>query len=222
MCRYLEERGLLAEARADGWWALPPEPRQAELVAWLAELADNGGEDVAEEHRPQFTRADLDALGWRRVPHGGARLCIPWRTPAGVVQTIQRRRLDAGEPRYVFLPGRATRWPFGVERLRDAGPGAIVALCEGALDALALRRIARSRGVEAVALGLPGAATWKPEWSELCRGRRVVLAFDADAAGDKATAVLEHELVRFGCRVSAEAPVGVKDWAATLAAEVAA
>ncbi|MCR4340114.1 MAG: toprim domain-containing protein [Gemmatimonadaceae bacterium] len=217
--RYLEGRHLLAEAKADGWFALPPAPRQGELVRWLAELGDHGAEDVAPEHAPSWKRADLEALGWLpRIPHGAARLCIPWRSPDGLVTTIQRRRLDDGRPKYVFPDGRGARWPYGVERLRDGAPIAIV---EGAIDAVALRALCRMYSVNRDVIGLPGVTGWRDDWAELLSGREVFLALDADKAGEDAVARLA-EVAAGAVKVLRWTPTGGGDWCDELARHVAA
>lgn len=211
-CSYLESRHLLAEARAAEWFALPPVPQQTGLMAWLATLADTAGADVAREHAPGWTREDLEVLGWLpRIPQPHNRLCIPWRDPSGRVTTVQRRRLDGGKPKYYFPDGRGAAWPFGIERLRDGAPVAIV---EGAGDTLAYRTLCRMHGIDRDVIGLPGTQGWQPQWAELLRGREVIVALDADDAGERAAVKLAEVARQAGARsVRRVVPNGPGDWA---------
>ena len=199
--RYLGKRGLLDEARADGWAALDPAPR---------------GEVVASMLREHFG-ADARATGLvrddGRLARPEHRLLIGWRDPAGRLATLQRRRLDAGEPKYVFPLGRPPRWPYGVERLDGTSAGVPVVFVEGAVDVLAARALARHAGRERVVLGLPGVSGWRPEWATLAAGRHAFVALDADAAGDAAVPRIARDLLAAGATgVERLRPVGAKDW----------
>lgn len=210
---YLDRRRLLEAAYEDGWRALPlRRDPQRELVLSLYQAVD-GRDDVPEEHRPRFTRPDLDGCGFFAdggFVHPANLVCIPWRDQDGRVQTVQRRRLDEGKPKYVFPNGRRPALPYGIERLV---PGADVVLVEGAVDAIAIRPLAAQLLGGAVPLGIPGTSGWLDGWAEIVRGRRVLLAFDADDAGDRAAAELGQKLTA-AAAVERIRPRGRKDWAA--------
>jgi DNA primase len=207
---YLRWRGLEVEAEADGLRGLPTDARP--LVRALLDTFDRKELELAGVLRPGH-----DAIDWPEWP-----LLVPWRSRFGRIQCMQRRRVDNGSPKYRSPRGRAPRTPFGVHLLVDAlaqSARAEVILAEGALDCLARRAIARGRGEASVVLGVYSAAS--PERGlpiDLLDGRRVVLALDNDAAGDRACDRLA-EVLRF---VAAELirerpPVGPKDWAEALA-----
>ena len=203
---YLRARGLLDEARADGWAALAPD-----AASLLLETFD--------EHA---IRAGL-VTHTRTFRHPENRLAIPWRDRAGSVVTLQRRRLDGGDPKYVFPPGRAARDPYGVELLADAPADAPLAFVEGAIDVLALRVLFRLRGAAVVALGIPGVTGWRESWAALARGRAVLVATDADQAGEQAAERIASATRAAGAAsVRRARPNGAKDWAELLAARVAA
>lgn len=213
---YLDGRRLLAQARADGWFALPAAPYQRSWAELLLALAERGNDDIEDAaHRVRWTRPDVDTCGMfaRRTmfAHAHNRLCIPWRDRDGRVQTLQRRRLDAGEPRYVFPAGRRPSWPYGVERLHEGVP---LVLVEGAIDVLAARALYARLGAARDVIGLPGATGWRPEWADLGLGRVVLLALDADAAGERAAGGIARDLYAAGAaRVVHVRPIGAGDWA---------
>lgn len=198
VCGYLDGRGLLAVAREDGWFSIGPAAGEmltsmfgSELVARCG-LTDQSG-----------------ALKWPQHT-----LAIPWRTRAGLVQTIQRRHLGDCDPkrRYVFPTGRGPAEPYGVDRLRTIGPIAIV---EGAMDVLAWRASAPPTRYE-TPLGVPGVSGWKRDWDALAKGRIVSIAYDADEAGEREVTKLMNRFLDAGAsrcrRVTPSAP-GAKDWA---------
>jgi DNA primase len=208
VCAYLARRGLLDEAQRDGFAALPV----AEFhPAWVRLLRDALERDL------------VDASGLLRrdaFVFPDHRLVIPWRTPDGELDTLQRRKLigDA-EPRYVFPSGVGPRFPFGVDALGKNGPDTPIAFVEGALDVLAARALYRQDGIDRVPLGLPGVNGWRREWSEFARGRAVFLAFDGDEAGDRAVGPIADDLEAAGAaRVFRARPVGGKDWGAIIEA----
>lgn len=194
VARYLDGRGILEWARADGWFAMGAHSASA-LSQFSPEilhrcgLADVSGRMMWPEHA----------------------LAIPWRNARGEVQTIQRRHLgdcDAGR-RYVFPTGRGPSSPYGIDRLPDAGPVAIV---EGAVDVLA-RRMLDEQGWTTV-LGAAGVSGWRAAWDEIIRERIVLIAFDRDEAGDREATKLADRFYAAGASVVRRAtPTRGKDWA---------
>lgn len=215
---YLGRRGLLAAARREGWWALPPAPFARTSALMLREAAA-GAHLVGREHRPGFSEGDLAACGLfagDALRHAEHRLVIPWRDPKGRTDTIQRRRLDGRTPKYVFPTGRRPRWPYGVERLRDGVP---VVLVEGAIDVLALRWLDAGTGVDRDVLGIPGGTSWDRRWDGLLAGRKVWMGTDDDAAGDRAAETwCEVALAGGASEVLRLRPAEGKDWAEILQA----
>ena len=195
-------------------------------------LLDGAGDEVFAVTPPTFeklrravqaaaepvTLAALEASGLQRkqrLCHPANVLAIAWRDPEGRIDTLQRRRLDDGRPKYVFPSGRAPRFPFGVERLR---PGVAVVLVEGALDALARRALDGLAGIDRDVVGVPGASSWAPEWGAYLEGREVGVAADADAAGDRAARMWADAAWRAGARVVRRLrPRIANDWGEILA-----
>lgn len=190
---YLLGRGLLGAAVSDGWFAIRPS-----AGAMLCQL-------FGEDPKLAGLVGDDGALRWPE--HA---LCIPWRTPDGTIQTIQRRHLGEcdAKRRYVFPTGRGPAHPYGIERL---GKGPIV-LVEGAMDVLARRSIDRL-GWSTV-LGVPGVSGWRSAWDELVKDRIVTIAFDDDEAGNRESLKLGDRFYKAGAaRVRRSVPTRGKDWA---------
>jgi DNA primase len=209
VARYLDARGVFADAEAIGVCGLPTDTR--ELVKTLLATFDR-----AELERAGVLRTGLDAIEWPRAP-----LLIPWRDRYGRITCIQRRRIDGGSPKYLSPPGRAPRAPFGMDLLAVAltqhGEDCEVAFVEGAIDTLARRRIARSCGENVAVLGVYSAASpCEGLPLDLLAGRSVLLALDDDAAGERACAKLAARLQGVARALVRERPTEAKDWADAL------
>jgi DNA primase len=214
--RYLARRKLLDVAIEDGWAALPP-PGEAQ-AAWARVLRDLFGAPALA----------LSGLTWERdgeltLAYPKHRLVIPWRSPDGAVLTLQRRRIDRiAERKYVFPAGRPARFPYGIERLRAWSEHAgepVLAIVEGAVDALAFRWLARRDRFACIELGLAGVQSWDAAWARHA-GERAVIGLDADQAGHLAVGGIAHDLVLAGVeRLERWKPRAGKDWADTVMEE---
>lgn len=243
VCAYLDGRGLLDLARAEGWAALPA-PESGAAPSWcrmLRDVARGLADDLdvpralVEAELAQIARADGEGF-W----HCAHRLVIPFRSPEGVIYTWQRRSLDDRRDKYVFPRsrdaeegpdaragrGRSARWPYGVERLAAAPADAPIAFTEGALDAAALRALDAADGRNRIVLGVPGIGAWGDGFFATYAAQRVaVVATDDDRhrppeqnEGEKAAKRWGADLWRAGAKdVERERPTASKDWAEALA-----
>lgn len=100
----------------------------------------------------------------------------------GRLWSINLRRINGQEPKYVKAKGSANA-VFVAGEIR---PSTLVVLVEGEIDALSLYQETRGFNVAAVATG-SSTGGYLPRWiSMIACGRAVVLAFDADQAGEQA------------------------------------
>lgn len=135
------------------------------------------GEAVAASYRLGVVRSP--PIGYERYT---GRLCLPYLTPAGVVNArfrcLRPRPHDckeAGHGKYVGLEGYETSL-YNVLDLSK--PGDAVCVTEGELDAVTLSMC----GIAAVAV--PGATNWKKHFGRcLDDFARVLVIGDGDAAG---------------------------------------
>ena len=108
--------------------------------------------------------------------YGRHRLIIPYIDEKRRPFFFQARAMDKDVvPKEINLHGGQIPFPYNKEAL-DGKPGTVY-LCEGAIDTLTLL----GHGFDAV--GIPGANTFKPEWADMFKSKKVMLCLDNDAAG---------------------------------------
>ena len=213
VCQYLQRRKLLGLAPEFELFALPERAKQPEVIEHLRKTFEV--ETLAA--CGIIRRKKSGAFEMRQLQWSNHRLCIPWTSPSGQVEALQRRTLDSSKPKYVFASGVAPMHPFGIERLKEVAKDHPIAFVEGALDVLALTSICRREGFALVPLGLPGVSTWRESWGEICRGREVYVALDNDKAGTEAFAELAPKLHEVGAsQIHWWQPTSGKDWGDTL------
>lgn len=147
---------------------------------------------VCELCNPDRTfRRMVDYWGAERVFHSGltwGKLGVPERLiwtsytlvfpfyDKGAIIYIQGR-LFKGEPKYLNLRG-ITKPLYNIDCIKTLGTGAIIHMCEGIPDALALE------GKDLPAIAVLGANSFRVEWVELFLKYDVVLIPDGDAGGE--------------------------------------
>jgi hypothetical protein len=134
---------------------------------------------------------------------GGAAILFPMIDRAGALAACNGRYIRDGAKPKARTGGEVSRGVFGTY---GALHGEIVAVCEGALDALTLAAC----GFPAIALGGCNLPAWLPAAIAF---KRVLIASDADEAGDRAalewTANLQN---RAGARCARLTPYRAKDF----------
>jgi hypothetical protein len=135
------------------------------------------GDREAPGGRERWKGFDLLALSVFGVQRQGGGVNIPYLTEAAEHYRTKRFP-DGGEIRSYWLGESKPQIPYGLETLRWGGRTLL--LTEGESDALALRMSFQRTAV----LGLPGARSWRPAWSEYAARFEVVyMSFDRDRAG---------------------------------------
>ncbi len=209
VCRYLQVRKLLELALEFGLFAIPDRSKQAEVISQLCKTFEP--ETLLKCGLVNRNKQGCYTL--RQLQWSEHRLCIPWTSASGQVEALQRRCLDSSKPKYVFPSGVAPMHPFGIEQLRTVPKDHPIAFVEGALDTIALTTICRREGYSIIALGLPSVDGWRESFRDLCRGRVVYVALDADDAGEDAVGVIGLEAHLSGAaQVIRWAPNAGKDW----------
>lgn len=162
-----------------------------------------------------FGRAEADAFGLGYAVDGtlAFRIVLPWRGANGVPMGFSARTFVDEEPRYLTPDeDRGADWGtmFG-EHLWPApdaeGKRPVVAVTEGAINGLAIWQVG---GLPIAALG--GSELHPGQAAKLATFRLIVVATDADEAGNKIAAKLRSGLSRYADLARAELPPG-KDFA---------
>lgn len=139
--------------------------------------------------------------------HGRPMLGFPFKDANGETVALSGRAFrNGGIDKPASGPKKAGAFragALGFDALDTAVPAVI--LCEAPFDALSLAMV----GYPALAIGGTTAPTWL---HQRCAFRRVLLAFDADAAGDAAALKIGANLASFGAFCVRLRPQGAKDW----------
>lgn len=139
---------------------------------------------VPDEERPGIVEefslsVVLDARGEIRIRHP---YLVPESSGGRRVGWWQDRALGSSPIRWLSPPG-TTSIPYNLPGLESSEIRAVV-ICEGPGDTITATRALRSEpGV--VAIGIPGASSWKRGYEGLVRGLHVLIATDPDDSGDK-------------------------------------
>lgn len=139
---------------------------------------------VSDRLKQAFGTAALERTGFfnaaGHLRYYRHRLLFPYFDRAGKAVYMQARTVEPEvKPKELSMSGPIPL-PYNV-RLLDEAPGHVY-LCEGVIDTLTLLE----QGFPAV--GVPGAANFKPAWAPLFRNKTVHVAFDPDAPGEAGAA----------------------------------
>src|SRR5262249_37417603 len=107
---------------------------------------------------------------------------IPFKNAKGHIFNLMRYFPDRPKPNKFMLPGLPTAL-YGFDKLVAADKNKIVFLCEGPFDAIALDyNISALKRAKYVIVGIPG--TFKKEWAQYFKHRKVRALFDNDDGGE--------------------------------------
>ena len=134
---------------------------------------------TSRELRAKYSLEDLQYAGLFNsqgiLRYGRHPIIIPYIDEQHRPFFFQARAIDKDVvPKELNLQ-KAVPFPYNKEVL-DGKPG-IVYLCEGAIDTLTLL------GHNFSAVGIPGVNSFKPEWVEMFKNKKIILCLDNDAAG---------------------------------------
>jgi DNA primase len=175
----------------------------------LRMIADYG--TVSRKLEDAFGREELVRTGFFNAA-GHLRfyrhiLIFPYHDLAGRAVYMQARAIEAdARPKELSLAGPIPL-PYNARAL-DGRPGHVY-LCEGVVDTLTLLE----QGFPAV--GVPGAAGFKPAWTALFRDKTVHVAFDPDAPGESGAAKAIERLRGMGVearRLSPPPGMDLNEW----------
>ena len=166
---------------------------------------------VSRKLEAAFGFADLERTGFfnaaGHLRYYRHKLLFPYFDAQGRPVYMQARAIEAdAKPKELSMAGPIPI-PYN-SRLLNGEPGQIY-LCEGVIDTLTLLE----QGFPAV--GVPGAANFKPAWAALFRNKSVHVAFDPDAPGESGAAKAIEKLQAHGIEARRLTPpkgMDLNDW----------
>lgn len=184
-----------------------PEPPSSEWRTQLRNLqsaADTPGEAYLIGRGIPIEMAHTAGVRFSAAWFGRPAVVFPLRDRSGALVAAQGRYVDGRDDPKARTVGEKRVGLFATPDAFDSILPAII-LSEAPLDALSLA----VAGYPALAL----CGTSGPEWlPKACAFRRVMMAFDADEAGDRAADELSPVLRSFGARPERMRPEEAKDW----------
>ena len=194
--------------RVRSQWRPPPEPEPTESLQrahqWeYMRLRGTPGEDYLRRRGIALRVAERAGVRFCAQFGGGEAVVFPFRDRQGRLLAVQGRYLADGQQK-VKTYGAVSRAVFASDK--EAWRAPVLAVCEAPIDALSLQMC----GVPAFAVGGTGLRRFL--LPVLGIGRTVLLAFDADGAGDSAAKEWQGALEPFACQVKRLRPPVGKDW----------
>lgn len=117
-------------------------------------------------------------LGKLGLKNGRYCVQIPYFDESGKVIATRQRYIGGGAgPKFTWIKGSKVH-PYGLWRLEEARKAGYIVLVEGESDAQTLWYY----GIPA--LGIPGASTFQPEWSQYLTGLKVYIHQEPDQGGE--------------------------------------
>lgn len=156
-----------------------PMPSDRQIKLWTKKLFGN---ERALRYMMETRGLSKDTIKKYRLGFDGQRFTIPILDRDGEVVNIRRYKPNARDHK-----DKMKSWGFGTGEGRLDGLDVLaesdwVVYCEGELD----RRIAMQEGFPTIT-DTAGVNTFKVEWVQHFKGKRVFLAFDEDQAGAQGT-----------------------------------
>ena len=101
----------------------------------------------------------------------------------------------------IYIPGKGVLatsgcsvWLFNLKAILDSPKEWPVYLCEGEWDTIAMTWLLKKLAIKAVAVGVPGANTFKREWINYFKNRKLHVCYDNDEAGEQGEAMVDGRL----------------------------
>lgn len=165
---------------------------EATLDGWHAALLSNRAalRTLKQKRGLTLRTVKMYQIGWdHSAAKGEGAYTIPIRDMAGELVNVRRYQPNpTGDRRKIWsVDGMGTPTLFPCDQMENDA----IVICEGEMDAL----LTIQNGIPAVTR--TGTADhWKPEWSQLFRGKRVYICHDMDKKGQHANRKISAELRR--------------------------
>jgi len=125
-------------------------------------------------------------IGW-----SGSYYLIPVKNDKGHLQDL--RSFRPGRKKLIGAPA-CSIGILGLDKLAKSKVDTPIYLCEGEWDTIALTWLLDKLNEKGIAVGIPGANTFKKEWIQFFKGREVYVMYDNDEAGENGQVVVKNRL----------------------------
>ncbi len=168
---------------------------EGSLTSFLELVAKRAHEAVDENQWKRLSSVrgiPVTALKKAGFGFNGTHWLLAILSPEGGVRDI--RRWSEKEPHLMSTSGCSLHL-YNAENVARAK---VVWICEGEWDAIILNWVFHvSKKTDHVAVGVPGAATFKDDWAELMYDKDVIVAYDADKSGDGGSLKAANKILNF-------------------------
>ncbi|KKN74276.1 hypothetical protein LCGC14_0392150 [marine sediment metagenome] len=180
-CIFCGKQGHFYANKNTGQWSCKRCGASGNFLSFLDQLIEYCDEHTTGKELKKLSKLrgiDVATLRrWHLVRDDAGEWLIPVRNIKGKIQDV--RIFSGGNT--ISTTGVKTCL-CGAERLNKVkGP---VYVCEGEWDAMSMDMLLHKASKKGLAVGTPGAGTFKKEWVEWLVGRDVVLIYDNDKPGD--------------------------------------
>lgn len=179
--------------RKNGLWDSKTAGFAGDLTKFLDEINRQNKKDMTPELTNKLAiDRGLPPSAFKEFEFGnsGEGYTFPVRDEKGDLVDLKIYRLGGK------LMGTANRttYLFNASLLVEAPVTHPVYLCEGEWDTIAMNWLLKRLEVKAIAVGVPGANTFKREWAPLFKDRDVIVCYDNDEAGEQGEMLVKEKL----------------------------
>lgn len=132
----------------------------------------------------------VEAFDGYEFGYAGEGYTFPVRDEKGNLMDLRMYQLG----KQILSTSGCAVWLFNVKAIVEAPIEWPVYLCEGEWDTIAMAWLLKTLGIKAVAVGVPGANTFKREWVQYFKDREVHVCYDNDEAGEQGEVVVDNRL----------------------------
>jgi len=169
-----------------GQWKCMRCDRSGNVISFMTQLVEMHFKDTSHNAWMLLSKnrgMPVRAFKRRRVSFDGTHYLIPCFGVTGHVYNVRKHKL--GTKLLTNTAGCKVQL-YGLNRLKEVSPKAVVWICEGEWDAMAMDELLLHAGVKGhIVLAVPGADIFKTEWLRFLEGRTVRLLYDNDDAGQR-------------------------------------
>lgn len=131
-----------------------------------------------------------EAFQGYEIGFSGNGYTFPVRNEKKMLMDLRMYQID----KQILSTSGCAVWLFNVKALIESPVEYPVFLCEGEWDTIAMAWLLKKLEIKAVAVGVPGANTFKREWVSYFQNRQVLVCYDNDEAGEQGEVIVDNRL----------------------------